>query len=68
LGWKLRYNIIQGIGKGLLYLHQDSRLKIIHRDLKATNILVDEDFNPKISNFVLARIFGEQFTHRIGGV
>ena len=59
LTWPKRYDIIMGIARGLLYLHHDSRLKIIHRDLKTNNILLDGNLTPKISDFGLARIFEE---------
>ncbi|MFS7928053.1 putative protein kinase RLK-Pelle-DLSV family [Helianthus anomalus] len=71
LDWPKRWNIIEGIAQGLLYLHKYSRMRVIHRDLKASNVLLDESMNPKISDFGLARSFNkdetEAMTKRVVG-
>ncbi|TYJ48250.1 hypothetical protein E1A91_A01G048400v1 [Gossypium mustelinum] len=70
LDWPTRRKICIGITRGLAYLHEESRLKIVHRDIKATNVLLDKDLNPKISDFGLAKLDEEDNTHistRIAG-
>ncbi len=59
MNWNKRFEIISGIARGVLYLHHDSRLKIIHRDLKASNVLLDAAMNPKFFDSGLARMFGD---------
>ncbi|KEH38576.1 putative protein kinase RLK-Pelle-DLSV family [Medicago truncatula] len=70
LDWSPRKKICVGIARGLAYLHEESRLKVVHRDIKATNVLLDKDLDPKISDFGLARLDEEDNTHistRIAG-
>ena len=70
LDWTARQGICLGIAKGLAFLHEESVLRVVHRDIKSTNILLDKDLNPKISDFGLAKLDEEENTHistRIAG-
>uniref|UniRef100_A0A0D9WEG7 non-specific serine/threonine protein kinase n=1 Tax=Leersia perrieri TaxID=77586 RepID=A0A0D9WEG7_9ORYZ len=70
LDWAMRFEIILGIARGLTYLHEESSVRIVHRDIKASNVLLDSDFTPKISDFGLAKLYDEKKTHvstRIAG-
>lgn len=55
LDWNKRFNIIEGIAQGLVYLHKYSRLRVIHTDMKTSNILLDAQMNPKITDFGIAK-------------
>ncbi|KAF8026883.1 hypothetical protein BT93_F3393 [Corymbia citriodora subsp. variegata] len=63
LNWATRYDICLGIARGLAYLHEESRLRIVHRDVKASNILLDSDLTPKIADFGLAKLYDDKKTH-----
>ncbi|XP_077253588.1 cysteine-rich receptor-like protein kinase 3 [Tasmannia lanceolata] len=68
ISWDMRYNILVGTAEGLAYLHEESELRIIHRDIKLGNILLDENFTAKIADFGLARLFPEDRTHISTGI
>ncbi|KAK7339547.1 hypothetical protein VNO77_20221 [Canavalia gladiata] len=68
LNWKQRFNIILGTAEGLAYLHEGSKIRIIHRDIKSSNILLDENLTPKIADFGLARCFGADKSHLSTGI
>ncbi|KAL8237671.1 hypothetical protein R6Q59_018752 [Mikania micrantha] len=63
LNWPTRFDICLGIARGLSYLHEESRIRVVHRDVKASNVLLDSDLNPKISDFGLAKLYDDKKTH-----
>lgn len=63
LDWPTRYDICLGVARGLAYLHEESRIRIVHRDVKASNILLDFNLIPKISDFGLAKLYDDKKTH-----
>ena len=63
LNWGVRYNICLGVAQGLHYLHESAQPRIIHRDVKAPNILLDKNLHPKIADFGLARLFLDAESH-----
>jgi serine/threonine protein kinase len=70
LDWPTRQKICLGVAKGLMYLHEESIIKIVHRDIKTSNVLLDKELNAKISDFGLAKLNEDDDTHistRIAG-
>ena len=68
LSWKQRMGVILGTAEGLAYLHGGCHVRIIHRDIKSSNILLDKDFSPKIADFGLVRTFGADRSHLSTGI
>ena len=63
LDWSTRFEICLGIARGLAYLHEESSIRIVHRDIKASNVLLDADLTPKVSDFGLAKLYDENKSH-----
>ena len=63
LSWSTRFEICLGVARGLTYLHEESRIRVVHRDVKASNVLLDSELNPKISDFGLAKLYDDKQTH-----
>ena len=63
LDWRTRYEVCLGIARGLAYLHEESSIRVVHRDIKASNVLLDANLNPKISDFGLAKLYDDKKTH-----